>query len=189
MPTRKRPQHRGYTLIEILIVVVILGISAAVLIPSLGDAHVLRVQAAVRTVVSDIAFAQTDALSYQQRRAIVFDEATNSYSVCEVQVTGGGGSPTVVYEPLFVPIGANGRYVQDLTAAGFSGAEIYDVDFGVTDNILIFDELGTPVAGGASTSASSGGTLYVRGSGSNFRIDIAPYTAKISVQRVAAPAP
>jgi prepilin-type N-terminal cleavage/methylation domain-containing protein len=178
-------RRHGYTLIEVLLVVVILGISAAVLIPSLGDANVLRVQAAVRTVVSDITFAQTDALGYQQRRAIIFDTENNSYSVNEVQITGGGGaSPTVLYEPLFLPVGANGRYIVDLDVAGFDGSEIYSVEFdGVP--ILIFDELGTPVIGGASDVAGSGGSIYVRGAGSAFRIDVAPYTAKVTVERVA----
>lgn len=177
----------GYTLVEMLIVIMILGISAGILIPTLGDANVLRVQAAVRTVISDITFAQTDALGYQQRRAIVYNEDENTYSVCEVQVTGaGGGTPTVVYEPLFVPVGENGRYVVDLNRREFSGAEVYDVDFGNEPTVLVFDELGTPVDGGASTRASSGGTLYVRGNGSVFRIDVAPYTAKITVEQVVA---
>lgn len=180
-------RRNGYTLVEMLIVIMILGISAGILIPSLGDANVLRVQAAVRTVIADISFAQTDALGYQQRRAIVFNEDENTYSVCEVQVTGaGGGTPTVVYEPLFVPVGENGRYTVDLDQNQYSGAEIYDIDFGSEPSVLVFDELGTPVDGGASTQASSGGTMYIRGSGSVFRVDIAPYTAKISVEEVVA---
>ncbi len=183
-------RRSGYTLIEVLIVVTIMGISAAILIPSLGDANVLRIQAAVRTLVSDITFAQTDALGYQQRRAIVYNEDENRYSICEVQITGaGGGSPTIVYEPLFHPVGDDGRYTVDLDLNEFDGAELYDVDFGTSDNVLIFDELGTPVDGGASTTASTGGTLYVRGSGSVFRIDIAPYTARITVERVIAAGP
>ena len=78
---------RAYTLIEILVVVVVLGICAAVAIPSMSSASVLRAQAAVRTLVSDITYAQSDALAFQVGRAILFDQANNSWKICEVRST------------------------------------------------------------------------------------------------------
>ncbi|MFK7885090.1 MAG: type II secretion system protein, partial [Phycisphaerales bacterium] len=55
MKTRiaNKANRTGYTLIEVLIVVVAMGIAGAVVIPSMGGAHVLKVQAAVRSVVAD----------------------------------------------------------------------------------------------------------------------------------------
>jgi len=40
------------------------------------------------------------------------------------------------------------------------------------------------VVSGASNIAGGGGSVYVRGAGTSFRIDVAPYTAKITVERV-----
>lgn len=79
--------RRAYTLIEVLVTVVILGIAGAVVVPSMSGAGILRIQAGVRTVVADITFAQMDALAYQEARGIVFSESTNSYTI--VQVLGG----------------------------------------------------------------------------------------------------
>lgn len=169
----------GYTLIEMILVVAVLGIMGAILVPSLGDAQVLRVQSAVRTVVADITFAQTDALGYQARRAIVFDVDNNQYSVCEVIDTGGD----ITYEPLYFPTGIDGRYTVSLSAAGFDGSTLTEADFD-GDPVLIFDELGTPVLTATGSTAGAGGSVYVEGSGSSFRIDVSAYTGRVSVNRV-----
>ena len=65
---------RAYTLLEVLVVVTILGTAAAIVVPSMGSAGNLRVQTAVREVIADITFAQSDAVAYQTRRAIIFFE-------------------------------------------------------------------------------------------------------------------
>jgi len=54
------------------VTVVVLGIAGALIIPAMGQVDVLRAQAAVRTLVSDITFAQADAAATQERRAILF---------------------------------------------------------------------------------------------------------------------
>ncbi|QKK08326.1 MAG: prepilin-type N-terminal cleavage/methylation domain-containing protein [Planctomycetota bacterium] len=64
---RQRNSHnsvgtRGaYTLVELLLVILIMGIAGALVIPQTSQAHVLRIHAAVRTLVADISYAQTDA--------------------------------------------------------------------------------------------------------------------------------
>ncbi|MBX3362550.1 MAG: type II secretion system protein [Phycisphaeraceae bacterium] len=58
MGSLRRTTARAYTLIEVLVVVTVLGIAAALVIPEMSSAHSLRVQASVRTIVSDITFAQ-----------------------------------------------------------------------------------------------------------------------------------
>ena len=57
--------RRAYTLAELIIVVAILGLAGALLIPRLINADTFSVQAAVRSVIADITFAQTDALAMQ----------------------------------------------------------------------------------------------------------------------------
>ena len=64
--------RRAYTLIELVIVIAILGLSAGILVPRLVDADTFSVQAAVRSLVADITFAQTDALAMQGVRRVQF---------------------------------------------------------------------------------------------------------------------
>ena len=65
--------RRAFTLIELLIVVVLLGIAGMLVVPAMGSVGVLRIQAAVRTLVSDLTFAQGDAIAQQHavNRAVV----------------------------------------------------------------------------------------------------------------------
>lgn len=175
-PTRPR----AYTLLELLMVIVILGISAALVIPQTSQAQVLRIQAAVRTLVSDITFAQTDALAYQERRAVIFDEAANTYTVAEVVVSGGG---EVSFIPLFKSGGEDGQYIVDFDVNGFDGARLRMPDF-EGDSVLIFDELGAPVADGASDEPAGVGSVYITGPMSTFRVDVLPYTGQVKVEKV-----
>jgi prepilin-type N-terminal cleavage/methylation domain-containing protein len=176
----RTPGRAGYTLVEMLLVVLILGIAGALVIPHTGQAHVLRVHAAVRTLVSDITFAQTDALAYQQRRAVIFSEENNTYTIAEVVVSSGGD---VTFIPLHRAGGPGGQYVIDFDANGFDGARMRAPDF-EGDAVLIFDELGAPIAHGAGDAPAGLGSVYIEGNLSTFRIDVLPYTGQVRVEQV-----
>ena len=64
--------RRSYTLIEILIVVTILGLAATMVVPRIAGRDRLTLQAAVRTLIADMGFAQSDALAQQEYRRLVF---------------------------------------------------------------------------------------------------------------------
>ncbi|MBO6513463.1 MAG: prepilin-type N-terminal cleavage/methylation domain-containing protein [Phycisphaerales bacterium] len=177
--TTIRRHDAGYTLIELLIVISILGISAALVIPSMGSAGVLRIQSAVRSVVADITFAQMDALAYQERRAVVFDEEANMYTL--TRVPGGEIDPDA--DALFDPKGPNQRYRADLNEARFGGSFLRDIDLN-GGTAIIFDEMGAPIAGAESTTLSDGGSVQIQGPDSRFRIDIAAFTGRVTVVRL-----
>ncbi len=177
---QRRGCKRGYTLVEMLITIVVMGIAAAVVIPSIGDAGVLRVQASVRTLVSDLTFAQSDALAYQQRRAVVFDTDENSYMLADVVVSSGGN---VTYEPLYMRDGPGSQYIVDFDDAGFDGARLALPDF-EGDAILHFDELGAPVVDGTSDQAAGVGTVYIDSDLATFKVQVTPFTGQIVVEKV-----
>lgn len=82
-PDLPRSRSRGgYTLIELVITLALLGIAGTMVIPAMTQSGVLRTQAAVRTIVADITFLQGDALAYQERRAIWF----NRYAEIDARV-------------------------------------------------------------------------------------------------------
>src|SRR5690554_431827 len=63
-------RQRAYTLIELLLVVAILGLASAILIPQLANRDSMEVQAAVRQIIADLSFAQSDALAHQEYRRV-----------------------------------------------------------------------------------------------------------------------
>ena len=169
----------GYTLVEVLVVTTMLGIAGAMVIPSLGSTGVLRTQAAVRSVVADITFAQMDAIGYQESRAVVFDTDENMYTLTRV----GGSTIDPDADALFESKGPEGRYRVDLDAEQFGGAALTDIDLN-SGSALIFDELGSPIAAPASTTLSDGGSLRITGQGSTFQINIAAFTGRVTVAQV-----
>lgn len=71
----------GFTLVELLIVVMILAIIGAVAIPMVSGTGDAQCQAAARTLVSDLEMAQSTALARQVNVALVFSDDHQGYRV------------------------------------------------------------------------------------------------------------
>lgn len=166
--------RRAYTLVEVLIVVTILGIAGAMVVPSFAQTHVLRVQAAVRTVVADLTTTQSDAVAYQRGRAVVFHPGDNRYTIVEVK----GGAIDEALDRL---------EARDFLDAEFGNAVISAVSF-AGGTTVCFDELGSPVpppgSGAVAAGGSLGGYVEIQGSGQTYRITIEPFTGRITVQQM-----
>ena len=171
--------RRAYTLLEMLVVIVILGISAALVVPVVSGGDPLRVQTTVRAAASDIMFAQSDALAYQRRRAIVFDVDDNSYFIAEVS----SEEIDIDRDALFKIDGPGQRYIMDVDVLSDNGARLMAADFD-GDNVLVFDELGSPVDGLLSTTPSAGGTVDLGTDEDRFRIRVEAYTGRVTVDRL-----
>ena len=145
--------RHAFTLIEVLIVVALLGIAGSLVIPSMGQVGVLRIRTAVRSLVSDLTYAQSDAMASQNRRVIVF-------GLVAVKNAGTGlwtfvpGNGYTIYSPVpgsaaldlandWLPDPENGvhPYTRDFSSAEFGGAQITNALFN-GGTWLIFDELG-----------------------------------------------
>jgi type II secretory pathway pseudopilin PulG len=155
----------------VLVVVTVLGIAAALVVPSLSGADVLRVQGAVRTVVSDITLAQSEALAFQVGRAIRFDVTGNRYQMIEVRGTNIDASTDLISETF-------------LGGAKFGDAEIKSATFAGDDEVtLIFDEMGGPVTAAGGSTPAGNGVLSIRGSGQVFNLTVEGYTGRVTVAR------
>jgi prepilin-type N-terminal cleavage/methylation domain-containing protein len=76
-----RKQH-GFTLVEMLTVVVIVGIVSALMVPMLGDTSQSKLIAAANQVAADIAYAQIESISHaDDLRYVIFDVDNNSYYI------------------------------------------------------------------------------------------------------------
>ncbi len=184
--------RRGFTLIEVLLVVVLLGIAGVLVIPSMSQVGVLRVQASVRTVVADITFLQSEAVAFQGRRAIWFgkvprwDEAGgawtfidgNGYVMAEVT----GPSLDLTANALPDPDRPERPLARNFDEPGYAGAALGDIDFN-GGALLIFDELGGPVRDLDGPEPGDTGSITITGSGSVFRVNVEAFTGRVTVTK------
>ncbi len=160
--------RKAFTLVEVLVVVAIMGLAAAVVVPQMLNPGTLHVQAAVRTVIADLMIAQNEAIVRQSPRRMVFETATSQYTL-----TDGAGEP----------LAATGRggvhRVNFRNDSRFRNVRIENVSFGndpENNSTIEFDEMGTPDVGG-TVDVVSGTTRY--------RIAVAAFTGKVTVTTVA----
>lgn len=197
----KRRSHslfaRAYTLVELVLVVAVLGIAGMLLVPNLVDRETFAIQAAARTTVSDIVFAQSDALANQEYRRVQFISAPAGQAgyvgFCLLRVT-----PTTFGYPFDAdtadyvddPMASSsddGRYIVDFVADDrFNGVWIESVDLDSGLDFITFDEFGGSISS-SSGAPGTGGTIDLINKGYRYRIHVAPFTGKTTVEVLGTP--
>ena len=162
----------GFTLVEVLVVVIVLGIASAIVVPSMLRSHTMTSQAASRQVMSDLLVAQNDAVAQQQVRRVWFEPTANRYRVTD-------GSNQVVTMP-WQGAGTQ-NYVVDFDPEGgwdtrFAGVRIGQVSFANPDPLaktyVEFDDLGSPVAGG---------TVTLEAGPKRYQVSVAGFTGRVAL--------
>jgi prepilin-type N-terminal cleavage/methylation domain-containing protein len=172
------PHSRGFTLIEILAVVVIIGIAGAIIVPQIGSRDDLRTAAAARMLMADLIYAQNQSITQQTNQYVVFDVANRTYSVVSAPSMIVVTQP-VTHNPYVVTFGAGGT-------AGLQNTSLVSATFtgqgGVTSGTLGFDELGTPqVYSSGTVQPMTAGAIIVQTGTEKLEIDIQPFTGQITV--------
>jgi type II secretion system protein H len=156
------PRLRGFTLVEILAVVVIIAIAAAIVLPRLGTTGDVQAMAAMQETVANIQYAQNEAIVLQQPVTVAFDTDADSYVLRDANGT-----------TLKHPISKWDFRVPLRTRRGTDQVDLMSATFNGQPN-LTFDTLGAPVQGGSVTLGAAG---------FNYRLDVAPVTGKITITR------
>jgi len=172
----------GFTLIEILVVVIILGIAAAVIVPHIGSRSDLKATSAARLMMADLIYAQNRSISTQKWHYVQFNAATESYKVMDQM------SPTqaiithpVDQSPFVVALGPAGP-------APLRDVFIDTVNFD-GQSVLAFDEMGTPYAYNPGTNVSTAltaGTITIKCKEMLLTVTVEPFTGEL---RLGAPTP
>lgn len=178
MPDRRR---RGYSLAELLIVCAVLGIAAAVALPSAAPVAEFRADAAADEVVQALRFARQEAMRSGAYRMLGCDTVNNQVQVYVPDAS--GALVSIVSNPLSktaytinlaqAPAGSN----MTLTSCSFVFADKS------TATVIGFDTSGNPIrgtgTGPALTQALTTGTI-VLGAGSATRTISVDVTGRVT---------
>src|SRR5688500_12833639 len=181
--------RRGFTLVEILMVVVILGIASAVIVPQIGTRSDLKARAAARIVVADLIYAQNMAIATQKMHYVKFDTANNRYTIYD-------DVPLAAATTIKHPVNKNNYVVQFGVAGGSKFAELSLDAAGTVFNgvsvshrpadTICFDELGTPFVYRADqvtkTNEMLDGSVRVKSGTYTLTVRVQRYTGEISIQ-------
>ncbi len=158
----------GFTVIEILIVVVIIAIAAMTVIPLMTSAASVQIRSAAHMIMGDLEYAKSMSISRGQQFTVVFDKTTESYSI-EDQ----GG--TVISHP----VKKGFDYVIDFRNDGrLDKVDIVDVDFDTTSEVK-FDYLGSPYNG--SGTPLNSGVISLQAGGTTTTVTVEPVTGFVSI--------
>lgn len=177
----------GYTLIELVMVIGLLGLAASLLIPYMVERSTLESQAAVRHIVADLSFAQSDALAHQEMRRVHFYDDGRGYCIVRITEANFGAEfdpDTALYvrDPL-APAGYAGHYIIDFTESDrFANISITDVNIDNNQRHITYDALGGTVMSG--DLPGTGGYIEVTSEDVVYRINITPFTGKLTVENV-----
>ena len=148
----------GFTLAELLVVIVILGIAAMVVIPTIHDNHDFEVSSAARLLVADLMFAQTYAIAQKHDYQVVFDMANETY---EIQNPDDGSVITH-------PVNKTPYRVDFPASEHMNEVTLTTADFDAT-NLVRFNSLGIPYNGGGNQLAARGKVTLSAG---KFNVDV-----------------
>ena len=154
-------------MVELLIVVVLMGIAAALAVPMLSGTDATRLQAAARLLMADLGFAQVESITHAGNPCVVtFDTATATYTIARAS------TPTT---PITNP-GDNRPYTTQFgtgRAAQMAGVTIqsYSLDGD--------DKLGFGIFG--ETDQTAPATITLQSGGSTITIQVDSATGETSL--------
>ncbi len=149
--TRHRRQGGGFSLIELIAVSVMLGVSSIVAIPSIASLGSDRESIAAQQLLRDLSFARQRAVASGTRAWVVFDTGAQTWSVlAEDPSAPGRAGAAVIVDP------ATGQnFIQSLDVNQFNGVQLVTV--AIDGDVEIgFDWLGQPLNAAETPLAATG---------------------------------
>lgn len=168
------PRHpaRGFSLAEVMVVLILLGISAAVVIPQFGSDIEQHALAAARTITFDLQYAQDLAVTSRSPVIADFASMPGQYRLAD------SGNQTlthpITHKSYLVELGSRPQW-----AALTVSVQLVDQATQTPTTALTFDALGTPGAAGTIT-------LSHEDLGRNVVLTVHAATGRVTVTRTTA---
>ena len=158
----------GFTVVEILIVVIIISIAAMMALPMFSSAAVVQARAAADMIAADIEYAKNMAISMGQNYSVEFDSTAESYRIKD-QVGSTIPHPVKLGFDYEIDFGSDSR---------LNKVEIVSVSFNGTNEVK-FDYLGSPYdsAGGVLNS----GLVTLQAGDTVVEVSVEPVTGYVSI--------
>jgi prepilin-type N-terminal cleavage/methylation domain-containing protein len=162
----------GFTFIEILIVIVLIGIVAMIAVPMISSSASMQIHSAANIIAADLEYAKSMAISRGQNFSVVFDKSAESYRI-ENQ------DGDVITHPVKKGFDYIVSFADD---SRLDSVDIVDVDFDPGSNQTItFDYLGSPHSGTEATNPLNSGIITLQAGGITKTISIEAVTGYISI--------
>jgi Tfp pilus assembly protein FimT len=161
--------------VELLAVVLMLGVLAAVAVPSLNGMSTQRRAAAARQLVRDLTFARTRAMATGTNSWVVFNTASGTWSVlAENPASPGRVGATTITDPA-----TQQTMVERVGADEFAGVSITSVSFNGQSEVG-FDRLGRPLMSNGTAHTTTGTVVFSGG----WTVSVLPSTGVASLTGV-----
>ena len=162
---------RGFTLTELTVMVVILGVLSWIAYPKMAAMDEVKLDAAARRIAADLRYAQGLAMSRRVIHGILFDPAQEKYTVFAPDAA----------TPITDPADRARTLVVDYTTrTEFKGVLVQSAAFGTTPGIT-FDYFGVP-RDTAGVDLTSQGIVVLTYQGNTDSILVAPQTGTVTVR-------
>lgn len=155
--TRRSRESGGFTLIEMIAVIIVVGIIAAVTAPSIAHFADTRRTAAARLLYRDLLYAQQHAVATGARTWVRFDATADTWSVLAEQRDPPGLANAVILSdpttasPMIITLGSGDWRDAAIVDATFDG-----------DSLVGFDWLGKPL-NASETDLAADGSIQLAG--------------------------
>jgi Tfp pilus assembly protein FimT len=146
--------------VELLVVMVVLAIVAAMVVPMMANSAQSEVLAAARTVATDLQYAQNYAITCRDPVTVAFNRTNDSYDLR-------GNQSGLLSHPMT----KSGYTVAFDARSGFDHADLVDARFGTSQSVT-FDELGSP---------NESGYVIVGGGTQNWYVIVTAVTGSVRV--------
>ncbi len=151
----------GFTLIEIIIVIVILAIAAMTAIPLMSSGGSVQIRSAANMIAADLEYAKSMAISRGQDYSVEFTPSNESYCIKDK-------NGTIIDHPVKKGFDYIISFQND---SRLNKVDITNVNFNGTFGVK-FDSLGSP---------DYGGTINLNANGPTATITVEPVTGYISI--------
>jgi prepilin-type N-terminal cleavage/methylation domain-containing protein len=159
----------AFTLLEVVMVLMVIGIIAALAVPMYVSAASTQLRVAADMIASDLEYAKSMSISTGKSHSAVFDTAAESYSI-------ENSDGQVIAHPVHIGADYTVSFAND---SRLNRVDIVNTNFGATETVS-FDNIGAPVDG--SGAALNNGFIQLRAGSHTMRVKIESVTGYVSIE-------